>query len=80
MLDKIAALITAAFGLVAALAWNSAIQEIFRLVFGDQSGLWAMILYAVIVTIIAVFVTIMIGRAAEKATGKKPERYLAEAL
>ncbi len=39
VLDNIAALITAAFGLVAALAWNEAIQEIFRLVFGDQSGL-----------------------------------------
>jgi uncharacterized membrane protein len=74
VIDKIAALMTAAFGLVAALAWNSAIQEIFRLVFGQQSGLWAMIFYAVIVTIIiAVVVTILIGRAAEKATGKKPE-------
>jgi hypothetical protein len=62
VIDKIAALMTAAFGLVAALAWNSAIQEIFRLVFGQQSGLWAMIFYAVIVTIIiAVVVTILIG-------------------
>jgi uncharacterized membrane protein YidH (DUF202 family) len=73
VIDKIAALITAAFGLVAALAWNSAIQEIFRLVFGEQSGIWAMIAYAVIITIIAVVATILIGRAAEKATGKKPE-------
>jgi hypothetical protein len=43
VIDKIAAPMTAAFGLVAALRWNSAIQEIFRLVFGQQSGLWAMI-------------------------------------
>jgi hypothetical protein len=43
VIDKIAAPMTAAFGLVAALTWNSAIQEIFRLVFGQQSGLWAMI-------------------------------------
>jgi Mn2+/Fe2+ NRAMP family transporter len=71
VIDKIAALMTAAFGLVAALAWNSAIQEIFRLVFGQQSGLWAMIFYAVIVTIIiAVVVTILIGRAVEKAQVK----------
>ena len=68
-----AGLITAAFGLIAALAWNTAIQEIFRLIFGDQSGVWAMIFYAVVVTIIAVVVTIMIGRAAEKAGVKKPE-------
>lgn len=73
VIEKIAGLITAAFGLIAALAWNTAIQEIFRLIFGDQSGIWAMIFYAVVVTIIAVVVTIMIGRAAEKAGVKKPE-------
>jgi uncharacterized membrane protein YidH (DUF202 family) len=73
VIEKIAALITAAFGLVAALAWNEAIQEIFRLVFGEQSGVWAMIAYAVIVTIIAVLVTIWIGRVAEKSGYKKPE-------
>jgi uncharacterized BrkB/YihY/UPF0761 family membrane protein len=73
VIEKIAALITAAFGLVAALAWNEAIQEIFRLVFGEQSGVWAMLFYAVIVTIIAVVVTIWIGRVAEKHTGKKLE-------
>ncbi|HJY09901.1 MAG TPA: DUF5654 family protein [Nitrososphaeraceae archaeon] len=73
VIEKIAALITAAFGLIAALAWNEAIQEIFRLVFGDQSGIWAMLFYAVVVTIIAVVVTIWIGRVAEKAVGKKPE-------
>ncbi len=73
VIEKIAALITAAFGLVAALAWNEAIQEIFRLVFGEQSGIWAMLFYAVVVTIIAVVVTIWIGRVAEKHTGKKLE-------
>jgi ABC-type multidrug transport system fused ATPase/permease subunit len=73
VIEKIAALITAAFGLIAALAWNEAIQEIFRLVFGDQSGIWAMLFYAVVVTIIAVVITIWIGRVAEKQTGKKLE-------
>jgi hypothetical protein len=73
VIEKIAALITAAFGLIAALAWNEAIQEIFRLVFGEQSGVWAMIFYAVVVTIIAVLVTIWIGRVAEKSGVKKPE-------
>jgi len=73
VIEKIAALITAAFGLIAALAWNTAIQEIFRLIFGDQSGVLAMIFYAVIVTIIAVVVTIWIGRVAQKHTGKKVE-------
>ena len=67
VIEKISALITAAFGLVAALAWNGAIQELFKLIFGDQSTLAAMLVYAIVVTIIAVIATIWIGRAAAKA-------------
>ena len=73
VIEKVAALVTAAFGLIAALAWNTAIQEIFRIIFGDQSGVLAMIFYAVVVTIIAIVVTILVGRAAAKAGVKKPE-------
>ncbi len=73
VVEKVAALVTVAFGLVAALAWNTAIQEIFRIIFGDQSGVLAMIFYAVVVTIIAVVVTILVGRAAIRAGVKKPE-------
>jgi hypothetical protein len=73
VIEKIASLVTAAFGLVAALAWNTAIQEIFKVIFGEQSGVWAMIAYAVIITIIAVIVTIWIGRISEKVTGRKME-------
>ena len=60
------ALIIAAFGLVAALAWNGAIQAIFKSIFGETGSLGAMIIYAIIVTIIAVLVTIWIGRTEEK--------------
>jgi cellobiose-specific phosphotransferase system component IIC len=67
VIEKLAALITAAFGLVAALAWNGAIQELFKLIFGDQSTLVAMFVYAVVVTVIAVIAVILIGRAAAKA-------------
>lgn len=68
VLEKIVQLMTAAFGLVAALAWNEAIQGLFRpgapLGFLATSGPWA---YAIIITIIAVIATIWIGRAAAKA-------------
>jgi len=70
VLEKMAALLTAAFGLVAALAWNSAIQAIFQKIFGEQSSITAMLSYAIIVTLIAVIVTIQIGKAAEKAKTK----------
>jgi hypothetical protein len=69
VIEKIAALITAAFGLVAALAWNGAIQAIFAAVFGEAGNIAAMLGYAILVTVIAVVVTIWIGRVAEKAKG-----------
>lgn len=71
IIEKLAVLITGAFGLVAALAWNSAIQAIFVAFLGTNSGIWAMLGYAVLVTIIAVIATIWIGKVAEKANGKK---------
>ncbi len=64
--EKLAALITAAFGLVAALAWNDTIKAIFKAVFGNSDGIWPMLIYAVIVTIIAIFVTIWISKLADK--------------
>ncbi|NLO77682.1 MAG: hypothetical protein GX097_04220 [Methanomicrobiales archaeon] len=69
VIEKIAALLTVAFGLVAALAWNGTIQALFKAVFGDAESLPAMLVYAVVVTIIAVVVTIWIGRLSEKAKG-----------
>jgi high-affinity Fe2+/Pb2+ permease len=69
VLDKIATLITAAFGLVAALAWNGAIRAIFETLFGSADNLTAMLVYAVVVTIIAILVTIWIARTVKRAKG-----------
>ena len=67
VIEKIAALMTAAFGLIAALAWNEAISGLFKeggpLHFLAAYGVWA---YAIIITIIAVVMTIWIGRIAAK--------------
>jgi TRAP-type C4-dicarboxylate transport system permease small subunit len=71
IIEKIAALITAAFGLIAALAWNTAIQAWFTANFPAESvGPW---LYAIVITIIAVVITIWIGRIAGKLTKKEKE-------
>lgn len=66
VIEKLAALITAAFGLVAALAWNNAIQAIFVQIFGEQSSIPAMLFYALIVTVIAVVATVWIGKVAQE--------------
>lgn len=70
VIDKMSDLVTAAFGLVAALAWNSAIQAIFRELFGEASDITAMVVYALVVTVIAVVATMAIGRAASRVKGE----------
>ena len=70
MLEKLSALITAAFGLVAALAWNGAIRAIFEKFFGTADQIWAMLVYAVVVTLIAVFAISWIARVTLKAKEK----------
>lgn len=67
VIEKIAALITAAFGLIAALAWNEAIKAIVNKYLGAGNDIIGFLIYAVVVTIIAVIVTIWIARVAEKA-------------
>jgi uncharacterized membrane protein (DUF106 family) len=65
-LSKITTLIITAFGLVAALAWNSAIQSIFSKIFGSTTDMFALLGYAVFVTLIAVIVTIYLTRLTAK--------------
>ena len=78
VLDKLVELVTAAFGLVAALAWNTAIQELFTMIFPQSGDLIAKFLYAITVTVIVVFVTIRLGRLAEQA--KEREKGLMDRL
>jgi hypothetical protein len=54
-------LVTSGFGLVAALAWNEVVKEVvanyIKLVIGGPSGIISLLIYALIVTILAVMVT-----------------------
>jgi len=63
VLQTIATLITTAFGLIAALAWNEAIKAIILQFLPKGSDLWGLLIYAVVITIIAVVATIIIARA-----------------
>lgn len=67
VLTQVGALVTAAFGLVAALAWNGAIQAIFKQVFGTTDTITGQLIYAIIVTVLAVIATIMIARSIASA-------------
>ena len=75
ILDKFSQLITTALGLVAALAWNDAIQSVFQQYLGTAGGaLAAKIFYAVIVTLLVIFATIAVSRAAERAKKLEEEQ------
>ncbi len=75
VLDKFSELITTALGLVAALAWNAAIQQLFTQLFGEAGGaLAAKFGYAVIITLVVIFATISLSRAAERAKKLEAER------
>lgn len=63
-------LATSGFGLVAALAWNSLIQEFVnsyvKKLLPNNSGIISLFIYAVVVTILAVFVTYQLSKLSEK--------------
>ncbi len=70
-LGTMTALATVAFGLIAALAWNKFITDLIGLFLKPGSGVWAELVYAVIVTVIAIAVIQNLGRLAERPIGPR---------
>ena len=66
VMKTIITLVTTAFGLVAGLAWNDAIQKLIETFVGSGDALSGLFIYAIIVTILAVVVTIILARMAAK--------------
>jgi len=64
--EKMLTLILAGFGLVAALAWNDAIQTLFKVLFPKSEGVIGKFVYAVIVTILIVFISLHLKKISEK--------------
>jgi hypothetical protein len=64
------ALFSAAFGVVAALAWNVAITDLIKQLLPAGKGIVWEFIYAIIITIIAIVVMVQMGKAAERAGGK----------
>ena len=64
--ETIATLMTTAFGLIAALAWNEAIKAIILQYFSAGSGITGLLIYAVLISVIAVVATIIIARVIAK--------------
>ena len=70
-LQTMIALASAAFGVVAALAWNSAITALVKQIFGSGAQIVSLFIYAIIVTILAVIVMVQLGKLAERTAAPK---------
>jgi uncharacterized membrane protein (DUF106 family) len=70
MIKQMSALATSGFGLVAALAWNNVIRETvdtyIKPVIGEDSGLISLLIYAVLVTFLAVLITLQLSRIEQR--------------
>lgn len=71
ILEQMLILSTGAFGLVAALAWNEVIQELvaqyIKPLIGGASGIISLLIYAVLITLLAVLVTYNLTKIAKKS-------------
>lgn len=61
--EKTLGFIITAFGLVAGLAWNEAIQSLIKSFFAvGKDSIWAKFLYAIVMTIVVVIITVYLTR------------------
>ena len=72
IIDKFALLMISAFGLVAALAWNDAIKGYLQQFGLEHYGPWV---YAIIVTLLAVIITVILGWLAQRAKNFELTKY-----
>lgn len=63
-------LASAALGLVAALAWNEAIKATLKQLLGEDDNLAALYTYAILATVVALVVLILLARAASRVGGE----------
>lgn len=73
VIQKVMELMMAAFSLVAALAWNDAVQSLFQRLFPQNGGVGAKFVYALFVTAIVVWVIIRLSRVT-KAIEKRSKK------
>jgi len=70
-LGTMISLATVAFGLIAAGAWNKFITDLIAIFLKPGAGVWAELLYAVIITIIAIMVVQSLAKIAQAEIGPR---------
>jgi len=69
-LQTMITLASASLGLVAALAWNEAIKAVIKEVLQTGESIPGLLTYAILATVIAVVVVMLLGRAAARVGGE----------
>jgi hypothetical protein len=70
--EKTLGFIITAFGLVAGLAWNEAIQSLIKSFFAvDKDSILVKFLYAIVMTVVVVIITVYLTRFFSKEENKK---------
>ena len=69
-LQTMITLASASLGLVAALAWNEAIKAIIKEVLQTGDSIMGLVTYAILATVIAIVVLMLLARAASKIGGE----------
>ena len=69
MVQSMITLAGAALGLVCALAWNDAIKTSMKTFLGEDDSLAALYTYAILATVVAIIVLLLLGRAAARIGG-----------
>jgi hypothetical protein len=64
-------LATVAFGLLAAGAWNKCIADFVAVVMKPGTGIWGELIYAVLITLLAIFVVNGLAKMAGKGDAPK---------
>ena len=64
--ERCSILVISAFGLVAALAWNETVKMFFATYYETPNTPWSMLIYASIVTVIAVLITLQLSKVGNK--------------
>lgn len=72
--EKVITLVLGGFGLVTALAWNEAIKTLFETLFPKKSELIGKFVYAAIVTVIVVLLSLQLKKISKISEGEKGKK------
>ncbi len=69
--NRVIVLVIASLGLTTALAWEDTLKELFHVIFGSNDTVLDKLLYSVLITLIAVVITLLLAKTLRNNDHKK---------